>query len=175
MRCAVLYVREDSHYKAMPVDCFDASRDARTYAGPLPVVAHPPCRAWGRLRHLAKPRHDERGLALHAVDMVRKFGGVLEHPENSTLWPVAGLPAPGCFDGWGGWTMTVHQAWWGHRAPKPTRLYIVGKRARQIPALPYTMGDPGGRIESMGRREREETPPELAEWLVELAEGCHPE
>lgn len=35
---------------------------------------------------------DEKALALWAVEQVRKFGGVLEHPKRSTLWPAAGLP-----------------------------------------------------------------------------------
>lgn len=64
MTVAALYVRRDSPYKALPdVECYDVDRDARSYAGPWPVVAHPPCRAWGRLRHMAKPRVDERDLA----------------------------------------------------------------------------------------------------------------
>ena len=83
---AALFVRADSIYKTLPgVDAYDIERDARTYDGPWPVVAHPPCRAWGRLRTFAKPRPDERNLARLAVALVREFGGVLEHPENSTL------------------------------------------------------------------------------------------
>ncbi|MWL55341.1 hypothetical protein GQL84_23735, partial [Escherichia coli] len=58
-------------------DVFDIERDARTFAGGMPVVAHPPCRAWGRLRKFAKPRPDEKALALFAVAQVRAFGGVL--------------------------------------------------------------------------------------------------
>ena len=69
-----------------PENCWDSERDARTYPGGRPVVAHPPCRAWGRLRHLAKPRHDERELAFHALDVVRSEGGVLEHPRASSFW-----------------------------------------------------------------------------------------
>ncbi|WP_202122885.1 hypothetical protein, partial [Escherichia coli] len=77
-RIAVLFARVDSNYKAMPeCDVFDIERDARTFAGGMPVVAHPPCRAWGRLRKFAKPRPDEKALALFAVAQVRAFGGVL--------------------------------------------------------------------------------------------------
>ena len=103
---AVLFARADSHYKTLPgVEVYDMERDARTYDGPWPVVAHPPCRSWGRLRAFAKPRADERNLARMAVAMVREFGGVLEHPAGSTLWPAQRMPKPGERDQWGGWTL----------------------------------------------------------------------
>ena len=64
MTVAVLFARADSHYKALPdVDVWDIERDARKWSGGSPVVAHPPCRSWGRLAHMAKPRPDEKYLA----------------------------------------------------------------------------------------------------------------
>lgn len=167
---AVLFARKTSHYKTFAgADVFDAERDARTYAGGAPVIAHPPCRAWGRLRQFAKPRHDERDLALWAVCQVRKWGGVLEHPAGSLLWEAAGLPQPGERDEFGGFTLPVFQSWWGHRAPKATWLYIVGIEPRELPPLPFELGVPPGRIENMGKAEREATPPQFASWLIELA------
>jgi len=57
------FARPDSIYKSLPgCDVFDLARDARTYNGSYPVIAHPPCRAWGRLRSFAKPRPDEEGI-----------------------------------------------------------------------------------------------------------------
>lgn len=92
---AVLFARADSVYKTLPgCDVYDMERDARIYDGPHPVVAHPPCRSWGRLRAFASPRPDERNLARLAVAMVREFGGVLEHPAGSTLWAAQSLPPP---------------------------------------------------------------------------------
>lgn len=189
---AVLFARSDSHYKALPgVDVWDAQRDARRWQGGAPVVAHPPCRAWGRLRALAKPRHDEKDLAIFAVDQVRKHGGVLEHPAHSTLWPAAGLPYPGQRDEFGGWTLPIQQLWWGHRAQKDTWLYVVGCEPSEVPPIPLVLGEashvicqcrtrgngrlkkgmPGWRPE-VTKAEREHTPPELAAWLVELARRC---
>lgn len=190
---AVLFARSDSNYKTIPgCDVWDAERDARKWAGGAPVVAHPPCRAWGTLRHMAKPRPDEKELALFAIAQVRKFGGVLEHPRRSTLWPVAGLPEPGKFDEYGGWTLPIYQSWWGHRAEKATLLYIVGCRPADIPDIPMVLGEPTHVVSSSGRRqdgqrrrkgdpgwrpklhtaEREHTPAALALWLVELAHRC---
>jgi len=47
-----LYCRELGPLR--DIDCWDAGRDARRYEGPHPVVAHPPCKHWGRLAYLAK-------------------------------------------------------------------------------------------------------------------------
>lgn len=69
-RAVALFVRPGSCYFELAASAFDASRDARRYVGSLPVVAHPPCRAWGRLRHMAKPRHDEKALALFGLMFV---------------------------------------------------------------------------------------------------------
>lgn len=180
---AVLFARSDSVYKALDgCDVYDIERDARTSPGGSPVVAHPPCRAWGRLRNFAKPRPDEMDLARFAVDRVRTFGGVLEHPEASTLWADQGLPRPGCgFDKFGGWTLPVLQYWWGHKADKATWFYIVGVLPRDIPPIPLVLGEGShcvcsssknkmkARRPELTKAAREHTPPALAEWLVQLA------
>ncbi|WAG77019.1 hypothetical protein LMK08_16720 [Metapseudomonas furukawaii] len=179
---AVLFARADSIYKTLPgCDVYDMERDARTFPGGLPVVAHPPCRAWASLRHHAKPRDGEKDLAYFAISAVRNNGGVLEHPWLSTLWDAAGLPAPGRTDEWGGWTLPVDQNWFGHRARKRTRLYIVGVSPRHIPEMPIVLGEAthtvglwSGRDRercrpSIAKWEYEHTPQALAEWLVELA------
>ncbi len=190
---AVLFARRDSIYKTMPgCDVWDIDRDARNWPGGSPVVAHPPCRAWGRLRALANPRPDEKDLAIFAVEMVRRFGGVLEHPAFSTLWPAADLPRPGRVDDYGGWTMPILQKDFGHKADKATWLYIVGAGRRDVPEYPLTLGTAthvcgmqgrrknGGRLHKgdvgwrpeITKAEREHTPHHLARWLVELARRC---
>lgn len=89
MKPTILFARRDSIYKSMGLDVWDIDRDARGYMGSAPVIAHPPCRAWGRLAHMAKPRYDEKELAIFAVNQVRRVGGILEHPEFSGLWAKA--------------------------------------------------------------------------------------
>ena len=181
----MLFARPDSFYKSLPgCDVFDITRDARTFTGHAGIVAHPPCRAWGRLRTFAKPRNDEKELALFALAAVRRNGGVLEHPRGSTLWQHASLPAPGAAcDAFGGWTLGIHQREFGHRAEKPTLLYIVGVERQELPPLPhldlgYASHVIGGRIRVGGqgrcpdvsKAEREHTPPALALWLVVVAD-----
>lgn len=185
MTVAVLFARADSIYKTLPeCDVFDAERDARTYAGTNPIVAHPPCRAWGAFAMFAKPREDEKALAPWAIEQIRKNGVVLEHPNASKLWPELGLPEPGTVDEFGGWTLPIHQHWFGHRAEKKTRLYIVGCKPRDIPDMPMVLGQATHVIGDVGRAsngtkrpevskdEREHTPPQLARWLVDLAKLC---
>lgn len=157
MKAAVLFARSDSIYKTIPgLDVYDMDRDARSYSGGLPVIAHPPCRAWGRLRKFAKPRSDEKDLAFFAVDQVRKNGGVLEHPESSSLWAAADLPRPASnrieIDAYGGWTLAIAQFWFGHRAMKRTWLYIVGVPPAHIPNFPLVLGDATHLISAPCRR-----------------------
>lgn len=179
---AILFARADSVYHLLPgCDVYDAERDARTFSGGMPVVAHPPCRAWGRLRRFARLRKGERLLATWSVRQVRRWGGVLEHPAASLLWPKAGLPAPGCRDAHGGWTLPIHQHAFGHRAEKATLLYIVGVEPGAVPAIPLRLDEPTHVVQSRKRHdyrphvtkaEREHTPYALAAWLVDLARQC---
>jgi hypothetical protein len=185
LKVAVLFARTDSIYKTIPgCDVYDIDRDARMFGGGLPIIAHPPCRAWGVFAMFANPRPDERALAPWAIEQIRLNGGVLEHPSGSKLWTELNLPSPGSRDEFGGWTLPIHQHWWGHRAEKKTFLYIVGCEPKDIPEIPLRLDKPthvigdvrdmqGNYRPEVSKQEREHTPPALAEWLVELALRCN--
>lgn len=137
---AALFVATGGCYFDLPdVDPWDRARDARLYAGPWPVVAHPPCERWGRYWHGSpiKPHQyklgDDDGCFAAALAAVRKWGGVLEHPEASAAWRTFRLAAPprgggwiaaDWVDGWPGWTCCVEQGHYGHFSRKPTWLYV---------------------------------------------------
>ena len=137
---AALYVATGGcYYDLDDVDPWDEARDARTYPGPHPVVAHPPCQRWGRywfggpLCHkngTRKIKGDDGGCFAAALASVRRWGGVLEHPASSHAWSAHGLAAPHHRGGWimadtHGWTCHVEQGHYGHRARKATWLYAV--------------------------------------------------
>jgi hypothetical protein len=182
---AALYVDPRGPYPKLVREWYDEARDARTYAGPWPVVAHPPCGPWGRLRHLCT--RQDRTLALGAVDQVRGFGGVLEHPRDSRLWAYCGMPRPGELpDACGGIAIAVDQCDWGHVARKPTWLYLVGVRnvGPRLPRREPTHWISGGRsrvgkkakttpvppgIKVCSAQQRRRTPVAFAEWLLSLA------
>jgi len=170
---AALFVRKTSHYKLMPgVDSYDAKRDALTWPGGVPGVFHPPCRGWGRLRHMSKHPQTELELARWSMRQVRKFGGVVEHPSSSLLWKEFQCLSFGIRDDFGGVLVPVLQSWWGHRAPKNTCLYIVGADLSRCFFPVDGAPGPSGLVENMCRAERERTPPEFAQWLVDLAKSC---
>jgi hypothetical protein len=190
---AALFVETNGVYFGLPnVDPWDRKRDARRYAGPWPVVAHPPCERWGRYwsggpsangRFL---KGDDGGCFACALAAVRQFGGVLEHPEASHAWRAFDLHAPPRSGGWvradfyGGWTCCVEQGHYGHRARKATWLYAFGVK---LPSLKW--GPSAARVRlDQGFRSAEERrrfmrpPPGLSkeeraarrEWLARYAE-----
>lgn len=173
---AALYVDPLGPYPKMAgVDCWDETRDARTYSGPSPIVAHPPCGPWSRLRAFCK--HQPRDCALIAVEQVRRWGGVLEHPQASTLWLACNLPLPGGLpDEFGGWSVELDQVSWGHRARKTTWLYVVGVGPSDVAVL--RGGTPTHCVNSRNKHTallelsaqgRRRTPPAFAEFLVGIA------
>ena len=198
--------------------------DARKYDGPWSIVAHPPCRHWGRLRHLAKVvcrnpyckmemragevaedgscpfcesigetiDWGDRDCAPRAVEQVRKYGGLLEHPAGSKLWDACGLPKPfgstraSTLDPFGGRTFEVDQCEWGHVARKRTWLYLVGAPHSALESPPFSGREPTHDVSRdadrahrngyMRKRTSERmnllTPPLFAEYLVRLARAA---
>ncbi len=183
---AALYIDPRGPYPKMEgVDCWDEKRDARLYDGPHPVVAHPPCGPWGRLRQFCTKQ--DGTLALRAVEQVRAWGGALEHPSGSLLFAHIGLPMPGeGSDAFGGRSYEVDQCDWSHPARKRTWLYIVGVDSVRVLNGVWARrgtGTPTHVISTSRRRvsplpeltvkwQRAITPPLFAEWLVSLARSA---
>lgn len=204
---AALYVRADGPYAGRDdVDAWPApmtgalfavlERDARAYAGPWPVVAHPPCKRWGRYWHggpSARERltlGDDGGCFAAALASVRRWGGVIEHPEASHAWAAFGIARPARAGGWTsadavGWTCCVEQGAYGHPARKATWLYAVGVDLATLAwrsTADHVRMDDGyhsaeerrravrtGAGRRLSHRQRELTPPAFADVLLDLA------
>ena len=176
---AILFARNDSRYKDFNVyDVYDIHRDARTFCKKMPVIAHPPCRAWGMLSHMANPREGEKQLAYLALAQVRLNGGILEHPAGSRLWKEAPLPTGGGEDEFGGYTIEIDQFDFGHVAHKNTKLYICGIDKVNLPPLPpknlsSTDRSICGNVKGTKRctqYQREYTPDNLIIWMTTVCE-----
>jgi hypothetical protein len=169
---AVLCVAPKSIYRTLPnVECYDITRDVRTFTGGMPVVAHPPCRSWSAYcAHQAKPLPGEKELGPLCVEWLRKCGGVLEHPAHSRLFDACKLPKPGWARG-DLWSVEVLQAWWGDSRTKKTWLCFAGISPNDV-QLPLRLHDPSGdrrRWQVMSHTQRSATNPNMAVWLVETA------
>jgi len=178
------------------VDLWDEARDARLYAGPWPVVAHPPCSRWCRLAGLVEARWghkkgDDGGCFESALDSVRTWGGVLEHPAYTDAWAAFGLPAPNRHGGWqrtldGGAVCHVEQWRYGHPAKKATWLYACGvpelpvmrwgsDLETQAQALVSWCGNHVSEDESrprVGKRVAAATPPEFRDAMLGIARAA---
>lgn len=188
---AALYIDPRGPYVGRPnVDAWDRTRDARRYAGPWPVVAHPPCGTYSVLRHLHRGGGGEAECGPIAVEQVRRWGGVLEQPAHSRLWARCALPVPRGLPDAHGYAEVVSQLAWGHVANKRTWLYLVGVDRELVCSTIRTGGVathwvagrrhdtrfasnnvPEG-IKVCSARQARRTPPAFAEWLIMLAESA---
>ena len=148
---AALYIAEAGPYFDIPgVQPWSEMADARDYAGPHPVVAHPPCERWGRYwsggpsAKVRRVKGDDKGRFDRALWAVRNFGGVLEHPAHSHAWAYYGLPVPNkSGDGW--WVHPLHklavcevaQGHYGHAAEKLTWLLVSWRWIVVLPPLKW--------------------------------------
>lgn len=191
-QCAALFVQPNGCYSDLPtVDAWPEHRDARRYAGPLPLVAHPPCQLLGSMANVnytrwggEHNRHgNDGGCFAAAINSVRRFGGVMEYPAKSRAFAAHGLPAPVGI-GWqqtidGGWVCEVWQSAYGHRENKATWLYYFGKRPPfklrwERPKGTHQIGFHDQRGEAANkptlcRKEANATPIEFLDELLRLA------
>ena len=188
---AALYVASDGPYAGLDgIDIWDVARDARRYAGPYPVVAHPPCDRWCQMAPVNQARYghrvgDDGGCFAAALDAVRRWGGVLEHPALTLAWAAHGLPRP-LSAGWsatfcGGWVAQVEQRHYGHRARKKTWLYCCGIVPPELkwgpgpaPEAWISADRPravlaGMGIAQLGKREAKATPEPFRDLLISMA------
>lgn len=186
VKVAALFVERGGVYyePGLDVDCWDEARNAKAYDAPYPVVAHPPCGPWGSLKHLSRLQDPTCGPI--AVAIVRAMGGVLEHPQRSSLFAHCGMPRPGeTPDACGGFTIQVDQVDWGHVARKRTWLYVVAgvvPNERPEPREPTHWvsgtrkrqhGSKGGvippGIKACSSQQRRRTPPAFRDFLLAIA------
>lgn len=173
------------------IDLWDEARDARKYAGPWPVIAHPPCNRWSPMARINEKRYghrvgDDAGCFESALTSVRRYGGVLEHPAVSIAWDRFSLPRP-IRDGWqydfvdDSWVCVVSQRAYGHPAQKLTWLYYVGihpppqcnwSRPDPVASCSFLSNNGGRKVRRLKQREAAHTTPEFRDLLIQIAIGA---
>jgi hypothetical protein len=187
---AALFVQPNGVYPRLGLDCWPEERDARRYTADYPVIAHPPCAAWGAYskptpKSLARGplRGDDGGCFASALESLRRCGGVLEHPRGSHAFEAFGIVAP-VRGSWTRqedlWVCEVDQGCYGHRAKKATWLIYASREGVEPTSLLWQDAEPpslgtgqrSGNVETMSKRERAATPrvcPSLADLGALLA------
>lgn len=172
---SALYVDVPGIYTRLGCDCWGIDRDARTYDGNNPIVAHPPCESWGKLYAMKPGRRlgDDDGCFQAALAAVERCGGVLEHPEGSAAFLQHGIRPPTAGVGWHkdpirpGWACQVYQGHYGHQAAKSTWLYYVGDSEPQALVNAPCQGHRS--LQGLSSRARRATPLAFALVLLRLA------
>ncbi len=184
---AALFVQDGGAYFGLDgVDPWPERRDARLYAGPHSVVAHPPCSRWCQLAYINQKRYghkvgDDGGCFESALRSVRMWGGVLEHPARSYAWPRFGLAVP-TLGFWtptpDGWVTEVAQGAYGHRAIKRTWLYAVSEREpralrwevpRPTAQVSFCKNHGNSPLPRLSKREASATPVAFRDELIAIA------
>lgn len=185
---AALFIETGGCYDGLPgVDAWDEARDARRYAGPWPVVAHPPCDRWHMLSAVNHARwgfriNEDGGCFASALSAVRTWGGVLEHPAQSRAFRFHGIPQP-VSRAWqrtieGDWITEVDQAAYGHRARKSTWLLYHGKGPPPLldwrdARGSHQIGNFDRKLPVMGKGEALATPEPFRDLLISIAETAN--
>lgn len=179
MKFPVLFTSSKGYYQGDDrFNPFDISRDAFSYSGSGPVICHPPCRLFSRMRKFSTAPGCERLLAFYSVWMVRQYGGILEHPEGSALFKMFGFDLSGAVDNYGGFIRSVDLSWFGFKARKRTYLYFCGLKPGELPAMPISFDAPEyvvARYRNTDKRrrvlpdgERALTPPAMIEYFYRV-------
>lgn len=202
---AALYVDPRGPYPRLPgVECWDGqipirrtqARDARLYAGPRPVVAHPPCQLWVNYAALNYKRYggehnrpgNDGGCFAHALKSVLTYGGVLEHPADSKAWRAFDLTPPPRSIGWSsvsgaGANYHVCEVWqsaYGHKARKRTWLLWASPEPFRSPFELDWRREPGThqvgwfdrKKPTLSKKLSSRTPESFARELVRLARAA---
>lgn len=119
-KIAILCAAHDSTYFDIvsphyELDIYTSARPTKLFNDNVPVICHPPCAQWSRLRKSSKYNAEEKQLAYDCFRHVRRNGGIFEHPHGSQFMREI-IGYDNCH--------SVQQSWFGFDARKSTLLYL---------------------------------------------------
>ncbi|MCX8016253.1 MAG: hypothetical protein N2692_03100 [Patescibacteria group bacterium] len=132
---------------------------------------------------------DDQGCFAAALNAVKKFGGVIEHPAHSRAWDAFNITKPKRYSAWipaglfhpNCWTCYVEQGHYGHFTRKPTWLFYHSPQGNRPPTLIHTQsnettyiilksGRKQSKFELASKKQRSATPRPFAELLIQIAQ-----
>lgn len=151
----ILCADDKSSYFDIPdLDIYTLSRNAFNYNGKNPVIAHPPCGAFSKMRGFSKRDSFNMELAEHCLNAIHNNCGILEQPAYSIMFELLGIQP----------TISVDQKWFGFRARKQTWLYLYNV---ELISHPITFDAATHKVENLTSSMRARQTIEFSQWLVD--------
>lgn len=167
MKIAILCAATNSNYfnisiPGLELDIYDVNKCAYSFKFDCPVIAHPPCAQWSRLRNFSHYKPFEKYLAPFCKYAVDKCGGIMEHPSGS-YYMRNFVPRLS--------TYSINQSWFGYPGQKKTLLYFNRYKPIQHP-LSFNL-PPVNNISSLSSNLRSLTSVSFNTWLINCILTAH--
>jgi hypothetical protein len=160
---SILCAMQNSNYKKISgLDIWDTERDAYNFTGNNPVICHPPCAQWSKLKAFAKVNIREKDLAYFCIEKVNQNGGILEHPAGSGLWKLPGIVKKNI--------ISINQHWFGFPSQKRTWLYFS---QTQPLSFPLNFDCPDKTTTQLNTKARSKQTLEFCKWLIQCIEETY--
>lgn len=167
LKVPVYFVKNNSHYKKLNADCYDIDRDALTTKRTDIGIYHPPCRLFSKLKYFSKADYSEKNLAYWSIDRIQEYGGILEHPNGTSLFKEKNikLTASNC--------IKVNLSWFGFQCEKSTLIFYNKIQLEDFPQLPLNFNAIESKVSKLSQSKRDVTPLNMCEWLLEAVQNCN--
>lgn len=149
-------MKNSNYYKIPGLDLWNQERDAYNFTGSNPVICHPPCAQWSKLKAFAGTNKQEKELAYFCIEKVNQNGGILEHPAGSGIWKLPGIKRENI--------ISINQHWFGFPAQKRTWLYFT--QVKPI-SFPLNFNCPVKTVTELHSSSRSKQPLSFCIWLVQ--------
>lgn len=153
---SILCVARKSNYFNIPdLDLWTEERNAYLFNGNNPIIAHPPCAQWSKMRAFSRPDKVAKNLALFCWEYVNQNGGCLEHPQGSALFKYVGANRSQI--------VSINQNWFGFPSRKTTYIYFAKCEPERYP---LSFDRPLRTTTSLHSKDRSIMPLMMCKWLV---------
>lgn len=142
-----------AHYK---LDLFTKERDGFLFDGDSPLIAHPPCAQWSKIRGLSKPDKKEKDFATFCWDLVNRNGGIFEHPVGSSFFKYVNADKRKLYK--------IDQRHFGFEATKATILYCHNV---ELMPQPLDFTPPTKRVDQLAYKKRSLMPLRFCYYLTD--------
>lgn len=152
--------KESNYYYIKGLDIYDIKRNAFNFNSSLPIICHPPCAQFGKLRGLSNYNKTHLDLADFCIEKLLINGGILEHPYNSNLIKKVIL-------NYNVIHLKTYLSYFGFDSPKPTSLLFFKNTFYHTSNLRINTFFIDSKFHKLAKKNRSETPILMCQYLVD--------